>query len=227
MFAVVVADSRRDENETKTFPTINIRTHALANSNNTKRQRDATNTRTPPSLLLFALRSRSRPTFTHAMRRDRPGRTVAMRMLRTSPSITRIIVSEIPTLAGEDREPASGARHRLAGLETPPPLAAQPAVRRVIAALAAARTLMVTHDLMVTTVARLVGDEDGAEMVGAASHGRGLWDCRSLIDGGAGPTAGKVTAAAPQSGAQCSLMKGRSRPTTPTAYYGDSLTVSL
>lgn len=110
--------------------------------------------------------------FAHAMRRDRPGRTVAMRMLRTSPSITRIIVSEIPTLAGEDREPASGARHLLTGLETPPPLPAHPTVRRAVAALTAARTLMVTHDEMVTTVARLVVDKDGAEMVGAASHSR-------------------------------------------------------
>lgn len=106
----------------------------------------------------------------HAMRRNRPGRTVAVRMLRTSPRGARIIMTEIPCLAGEDREPTPGARHQLAGLEPPPPLSAHPTVRRAIAALATARTLMVTHNEMVTTIPRLIGDEDGAEMVGATPH---------------------------------------------------------
>ena len=106
------------------------------------------------------------------MRRDCSGRTVAVLMLGTGPRGARVIVSEIPRLAGEDGEPASEARHLLAVIETTLPTPTHPTVRRAVAALAAARTLMVTHDEMVTTVARLVGDKDGAEMVGAASHSR-------------------------------------------------------
>lgn len=161
---------RANESETRKF------SRRRTNNDRQTRKRAAraniderTNTSAHASPLLF-VSSRFVPAFSHTRGVGGTGRTVAVRMLRTSPSVTRIIVSEIPTLPGHDGAPASWAHHPFTCHHALRPSCALPLVRTTVATLRRAAALMVASALVLNTVALTVGHEPRASGVGATSH---------------------------------------------------------
>ena len=110
------------------------------------------------------------PVFAHALRVGGSGCTVAVGVLRSGPCVACVVVSEIPTLAGQYGAPTPGAGDLLAACHALPPLGAFPLVRAPVASLCAAAALMVASALVLTAVAVTVGYEPRAAGVGAPSH---------------------------------------------------------
>lgn len=108
--------------------------------------------------------------FTHALRVGGSGCTVAVRVLRSGPRVASVVVSEIPTLAGQYGASAPWAGDLLAGRHAVPPLGALPLVRTPVASLCCGSARMVASALVLTAVAFAVGYEPRASGVGAASH---------------------------------------------------------
>ena len=119
--------------------------------------------------LLF-VSSLFRPVFAHALRVGGSGCTVAVRVFGSGPCVACVVVSEIPTLAGQYGAPTPGAGDLLAACHALPPLGALTLVRAPVASLCAAAALMVASATMLIAVAVTVGDESRAAGVGAASH---------------------------------------------------------
>ena len=114
--------------------------------------------------------SRFVPAFSHTRGVGGTGRTVAVRMLRTSPSVASVVVSKIPTLAWQYGASTPWAGDLLAGRHALRPSCALPLVRAPVATLRRAAALMVASALVLTAVALTVGHEAWAAGVGAASH---------------------------------------------------------
>lgn len=159
----------RDESKTKKFSRRRTNTNDTVKRTARANSCERTNTSAHASPLLF-VSSRFVPAFSHTRGVGGTGRTVAVRMLRTSPSVTRIIVSEIPTLPWQDGAPASWAHHPLTGHHALRPSGALTLVRTTVATLRRAAALMVASALVLNTVALTVGHEAWASGVGAASH---------------------------------------------------------
>lgn len=160
---------RANENETKKFS--RRRTNMIGSTKQTARANscERTNASAHAGSLLF-VSSCFVPVFAHTRGVGGAGRTVAVRMLRTSPSVTRIIVSKIPTLPGQNGAPASWAHHPFTCHHALRPLGALPLVRTPVASLCCGSARMVASALVLTAVAFAVGYEPRASGVGAASH---------------------------------------------------------
>lgn len=137
---------------------------------NTKRTAASERTRAPHAALLLFIDSGFVPVFAHALRVGGSGCTVAVRVLRSGPCVACVVVSEIPTLAGQYGAPAPWAHHPLTGHHALRPSCALTLVRAPVASLCCGSARMVASATMLIAVAVTVGYESRAAGVGAASH---------------------------------------------------------
>ena len=139
-------------------------------ANNSEQTAASERTRAPMPVRCCFVSSLFRPVFAHALRVGGSGCTVAVRMLRSGPSVASVVVSKIPTLAWQYGASTPWAGDLLAGRHALPPLGALTLVRTPVASLGCGSARMVASALVLTAVAFAVGDEPRASGVGAASH---------------------------------------------------------
>lgn len=164
----MTAARERKRNE-KVFETKNER-ERHREANNSGRTAASERTRAPHAVLLLFIDSGFVPVFAHALRVGGSGCTVAVGVFGSGPCVACVVVSEIPTLAGQYGAPTPGAGDLLAGGHALPPSCALTLVRAPVASLCAAAALMVASTLVLNTVAVTVGYESRAAGVGAPSH---------------------------------------------------------